>query len=89
MEAILSAIYSFLGLIIIAATFYNFFAIPIGLVLIILKAFKKIHYRWRTVLLIGFGGLLLVIAVFILNFLIIFIAALMGVNNAQFDLPQE
>lgn len=88
MEAVFSVLSAILGFATIIGTFWMF-AIPVGVILVLLKAFKKVNYRWRTILLIGFGGLALFILSMILFFLLNVVAEFLGINVPRVTLPTQ
>lgn len=83
--AILTFILTFASMIGMA---WSAFGLPVGLVLLLLKAFHKIDLNTKTILLITFGGIGLVIVSFGLFFFVSVIFSFFGVSLTNLSLPQ-
>ena len=85
---ILGAILTFiLILLAIIGLFWNFFGIPLGIVLAILKKNKKITLSRKQILLITFGGLGLLVSALVIFFILSIVLGLFGTQPANLTLP--
>jgi hypothetical protein len=86
---ILGSIITFiLILIALIALFWNIFGIPLGIVLVILKRNKKVTLSSKQILVITFGGLVVLGAAFILFFIFsVVLGFLGGPSTSTLTLP--
>ncbi|MBA3724747.1 MAG: hypothetical protein H0W89_07765 [Candidatus Levybacteria bacterium] len=82
--AVLTGIVTFTTLI---ATFWVIMGVPIGITLLILKNYKKIHMSGKRILLFSAGGILLQILCLVLFFLLNVIFAFFGISVNELTLP--
>jgi hypothetical protein len=82
---ILTGVLVFLAMI---SLFWTIVGVPVGIILFIVNHFKKTIKNKKKVFWMCFGGLIALIAVFILFFIVSLIQGFFGISPSHMQLPQ-
>lgn len=87
MELLFSILSGVLVFVVIVSLFWTIIGIPVGIILLILKHANKFHGSKKKLFWWCFGGIISLIAAFVLFFIVSVIQGFLGISVATLPLP--